>query len=157
MFLKHSRLVLTLIVALLVHDSYSTANCTGNKFDKKCIDPTLVATYEEIIALPEHPEKLLIDVRPADEIAASGVIPTSINIPIKTVTDELKLTPEAFHAKYGRKKPEANDPIIFTCRIGIRAGVAANEADQLGFKNVKNYVGSWKEYSEKLNLYNTLV
>ncbi|XP_055551248.1 rhodanese domain-containing protein CG4456-like [Wyeomyia smithii] len=131
---------------------YCSADCTTNKFDKACIDPSLVATYEEIVDLPNHPEKLLIDVREPAELASTGVIPTSINIPLKTVTEELQLSPEAFKAKYGRKKPTASDPVIFSCRLGVRAGDAANQADKLGFKNVKNYVGSWTEYAEKNNL-----
>ncbi|XP_055612165.1 rhodanese domain-containing protein CG4456-like [Uranotaenia lowii] len=131
---------------------YGSDACATNKFDKTCIDPSLVANYDEIVDLPNHPEKLLIDVRQPEELAATGVIPTSINIPLKTVRDELKLDDGAFQAKYGRKKPTVNDPIIFSCRSGVRAGQAAFEADQLGFKNVKNYVGSWLEYAEKNGL-----
>ncbi|XP_058834629.1 rhodanese domain-containing protein CG4456-like [Topomyia yanbarensis] len=131
---------------------YCTANSTVNKFDKNFIDPSLVATYDDIINLPENPGTLLIDVREPEELIATGVIPTSINIPLKAVSAELKLSPTAFQAKYGRKKPAANDPIIFTCRLGVRAGEAAFEAEQLGFKNVKNYVGSWTEYAENSSL-----
>lgn len=40
-----------------------------------------IATYEEVKDLPNHPEKLLIDVREPAEIAETGSIPTSINIP----------------------------------------------------------------------------
>ena len=42
-----------------------------------------VATYEEIKDLPNHPEKLLIDVREPHELENTGRIPTSINIPRK--------------------------------------------------------------------------
>lgn len=42
-----------------------------------------VATYEEVKDLPNHPEKLLIDVREPAEIAETGSIPTAINIPRK--------------------------------------------------------------------------
>ena len=42
-----------------------------------------IATYEEVKDLPNHPEKLLIDVREPSEIAETGSIPTSINIPCK--------------------------------------------------------------------------
>lgn len=40
-----------------------------------------IATYEEIKNLPKKPETLLIDVREPAELAATGVVPTSINIP----------------------------------------------------------------------------
>ncbi|XP_058828563.1 uncharacterized protein LOC131688372 [Topomyia yanbarensis] len=127
---------------------FCSANRPDNKFDKNCIDASLVATYGEIVSLPKHPEKLLIDVREPEELAAKGAIPTSINIPLKTVSDALKLSPADFQAKYGRKKPGPNDPIIFSCCVGVRSGNAAYEADKLGFKNVKNYVGSHTEYAE---------
>lgn len=126
--------------------------CGGNRFAPGCIEPQLRATIADIEDLPNHPEQLLIDVRETAELAATGQIPTSINIPLKTVRTELSLGPEAFEAKYGRKKPATDDPIIFSCRSGVRAGQAALEADQLGFKNVKNYVGSWLEYAAKHEL-----
>lgn len=40
-----------------------------------------VAYYDQIKDLPNHPEILLIDVREVYEIEATGLIPTSINIP----------------------------------------------------------------------------
>lgn len=42
-----------------------------------------IATYEEVKDLPNHPEKLLIDVREPQEIVDTGIIPTSVNIPCK--------------------------------------------------------------------------
>lgn len=42
-----------------------------------------IAEFEEVQDLPQHPEKLLIDVREPDELAETGRIPTSINIPRK--------------------------------------------------------------------------
>ncbi|XP_065089201.1 uncharacterized protein LOC135710530 [Ochlerotatus camptorhynchus] len=126
--------------------------CAKNKFEPSQIDPRLKATYDDIVALPKHPEVLLIDVRPPSELAASGAIPTSINIPLKHVVEELKLSPKEFEGKYGRTMPATDSPIIFCCRIGVRSGKAAHIAEQLGFTNVKNYVGSWSEYAEKNNL-----
>lgn len=46
-----------------------------------------IATFEEVKDLPNHPEKLLIDVREPAEIAETGVIPTAINIPCKSVVE----------------------------------------------------------------------
>lgn len=42
-----------------------------------------IATYEEVKDLPNHPQKLLIDVREPKELQETGQIPTSINIPCK--------------------------------------------------------------------------
>lgn len=126
--------------------------CPENKYDPNCIDLRQVATYDEIVDLPNHPEVLLIDVRRPDELAGTGTIPTSINIPLNIVEEELKLAPTEFESKYGRPKPKYDSPIIFSCRSGIRAGNAAFIADTLGFTNVKNYVGSWLDYAEKKGL-----
>lgn len=126
--------------------------CSKNKFDPGKIEPSLMATYEDIVDLPKHPEVLLIDVRQPNELAATGTIPTSINIPLSYLSKELKLSPDEFKKKYGRAKPAADSPIIFNCRIGVRSGEAAYIAEELGFTNVKNYVGSWSEYAEKNNL-----
>lgn len=133
------------------HRCYSD-QCPDNKFDPNCINLTYLATYDDIVALPKHPEILLIDVRRPDELAGTGTIPTSINIPLDTVGEELQLSPQQFESKYGRAKPTANSPIIFSCRSGVRAGEAANIASKLGFNYVKNYVGSWLEYAEKNGL-----
>lgn len=42
-----------------------------------------IADYQEVKDLPNHPEKVLIDVREPDELKETGIIPTSINIPRK--------------------------------------------------------------------------
>lgn len=126
--------------------------CPENKFDPNTIDLRLVATYDEIVALPKHPEVLLIDVRRPEELAGTGTIPTSINVPLNVVGEELKLDAQTFESKYGRPKPNHDTPLIFSCRSGVRAGHAATIACQLGFTNVKNYVGSWLDYAEKNGL-----
>lgn len=41
----------------------------------------MIASYEEVKDLPNHPEILLIDVREPEELRETGQIPTSINIP----------------------------------------------------------------------------
>lgn len=46
-----------------------------------------MATYEEVKNLPNHPEKLLIDVREPNELVETGFVPTAINIPRKLVKD----------------------------------------------------------------------
>ncbi|XP_055702980.1 rhodanese domain-containing protein CG4456 isoform X2 [Phlebotomus papatasi] len=111
-----------------------------------------IATYEEVKDLCNHPEKLLIDVREPHELLETGSIPTSINIPLNSVEDSLKLSNEEFKEKYGRDKPAKEQEVIFHCRMGGRAGKATDIATALGFVNAKNYKGSWTEWSEKEGL-----
>ncbi|XP_063700159.1 rhodanese domain-containing protein CG4456 isoform X2 [Culicoides brevitarsis] len=111
-----------------------------------------IATYEEVKDLPNHPEKLLIDVREPSELQQTGVIPTSINIPLATVETEFKLSADMFKQKYSRDKPTEDTEVIFSCLKGGRAQKAADAAKALGFKNARNYKGSWTEWAQKEGL-----
>lgn len=78
--LKHSTVILLVLFAVF--------GCVSRSFADKCKPPkpdTMVeiATYEEVKDLPNHPEKVLIDVREPSELQETGQIPTSINIPRK--------------------------------------------------------------------------
>ncbi|XP_049298142.1 rhodanese domain-containing protein CG4456-like isoform X2 [Anopheles funestus] len=108
-----------------------------------------IATYEEVLDLPNHPEKLLIDVRNPDELSETGKIPTSINIPLPQLEEGLNLTNEAFKAKFGRDKPGPSTEVIFHCKMGGRAQKATDLASSLGFINARNYKGSWTEWAAK--------
>lgn len=120
----------------------------------KAEDRIPIAYYEDVKALTEDSEKLLVDVREPNEIQESGKIPHSINIPLGMVAQALSPTMSAdnFLQKYGRQKPDKETEIIFHCRLGMRSLKAAQEASKLGFSNVKTYEGSWKDWAEKENL-----
>lgn len=106
--------------------------------------------YKDIKELPNHPEKLLVDVREQQELEETGKIPTSINIPLDSVVRVLAedVRPQKFLSKYGRRKPTFDDEIIFTCKLGKRALKAAEIANAMGFSNVKYYKGSWEDWTK---------
>jgi len=113
-----------------------------------------IAYYEEIKDLPNHPEKLLIDVRREEEIEKTGRIPTSINILLTILEINLsnETSPQLFKTLYGRDKPEIYTPVIFSCRSGSRSLEAYKIAEALGYKNIKNYAGSWLDWAEREGL-----
>lgn len=117
-----------------------------------------IATYEEVLDLPNHPEKVLIDVRGTDELAATGQIPTSINIPRKynynrwshrflnkvasTFHNSVEqvgkaFSPETntedFQQRYGVPKPASDSYIIVSCRTGRRSQMAIDTITALGY------------------------
>lgn len=60
--------------------------CLRRKYSTDANQITIpIVTYEEVKDLPNHPEKWLIDVREPSELIETGIIPTSINIPRKSV------------------------------------------------------------------------
>ncbi|KAH8382238.1 hypothetical protein KR009_002535 [Drosophila setifemur] len=111
-----------------------------------------VVDYDVVKKLPSEPQKLLIDVREPDELKETGQIPASINIPLGVVSQELAASDKLFKSKYGREKPKPDTEIIFHCKIGRRSLKAAEAAAALGFKNVKNYEGSWLDWAEREGL-----
>ncbi|TMW44623.1 hypothetical protein DOY81_010300 [Sarcophaga bullata] len=123
-------------------------------YSSQIINDIPIVTYEEIKQLSKYPKKLLIDVREPNELQETGKIPSSINIPLGQVAEELSANMDkgVFKAKYGRDKPDGNTEIIFHCKIGRRSQNAAELAKSLGYKNSKNYLGSWTEWAEKEGL-----
>lgn len=67
--------------------SYPVCNIVmGNQFSSDATQINIpIVSYDEVKDLPNHPEKVLIDVREPDELKETGIIPTAINIPCKTI------------------------------------------------------------------------
>ncbi|XP_049869817.1 uncharacterized protein LOC126369443 [Pectinophora gossypiella] len=93
---------------------------------------------------------LIVDVREPDEIKEHGKIPNSVNIPLGTVTSVLsQMSEKEFEQVYQRPKPTEDTEMIFYCMIGKRSGMAQENAQKLGFRNVKNYLGSFTDWAAK--------
>jgi rhodanese-related sulfurtransferase len=76
---------------------------------------------------------LMIDVREEGEYA-EGHIPGAINIPLRTVAQNLDKIP-------------ADQPVLVYCASGLRAGTALSALRTLGYDNVKSFPGGWKAWS----------
>jgi len=113
-----------------------------------------VAYYDEIKDLPNHREKVLVDVREISEIQKTGRIPFSINVPLGDVQKSFssETSAEEFSHLYNHTKPNFKDQIILSCQSGKRAQIAAETLVKLGYTQVKNYKGSWLEWAEKNGL-----
>jgi len=89
-----------------------------------------IEAFQEAI---ENTSPLLIDVREASEYEA-GHIPGAINIPLRTLTENLDKIP-------------ADMPVFVYCASGHRAGMALSSLRILGYDNVKSYSPGWKGWT----------
>ncbi len=106
----------------------------------------MVSPQEAQRRMQEESNTLLVDVRDAQDLAGTGIIPGAVNVSLGTLPlradQEL---PESF------RNPELQDrdrPIITTCGGGGQASLAAKILKDMGFKNVSILEGGtngWKQ------------
>uniref|UniRef100_S4PS43 Rhodanese domain-containing protein n=1 Tax=Pararge aegeria TaxID=116150 RepID=S4PS43_9NEOP len=112
----------------------------------------LTVDYHQVKNATLNGNVLIVDVREPEEVKEHGKIPNSINIPLGNVSTALGImTDKEFQSLYKRPKPTEEGEIIFYCMIGKRSGMAQQNAINLGYKNVKNYLGSWTDWASKLH------
>jgi len=107
-------------------------------------------TYEELKPLTEQPsdDVMLIDVREPDEVI-QGSIPSSVNLPLSTLSHDLEMDEGDFTKKYGYHKPAKNQPIVLYCRSGKRSDSAMSIMTGKRYKALRNYEGSWLDWVAK--------
>ena len=77
--------------------------------------------------LIENPDLLVIDVREPSELEENGHVPGAVNIPVKTLADNLALLPA-----------DLDEEIIVYCKSGTRSTFAWTILNMLGYTNVRN-------------------
>lgn len=82
-----------------------------------------VPKVEDFKSLVDSGNVVLVDVRETKEYG-EGHVPGAINIPIRTLADNLDKIP-------------ADKPVVIYCASGHRAGMATTSLQLLGYKNVK--------------------
>lgn len=125
----------------------SSTSVHGNQLEDR---NDSVVDYRELKPLTLTPSDnvLLVDVREIEEVI-QGNIPSSVNLPLSSLEKSLESHPDDFIKSNGFPKPKSNQKIIFYCRSGQRSNTATEIAKMKGFKNVKNYKGSWLDWIQK--------
>lgn len=84
--------------------------------------------------LAEHPDTIVIDVRDAADIRASGIIPGGYHVSLGTLLYKADHSlPEDWRDPIFADKDR---PVITTCELGPMASIAAKELKDLGYTNV---------------------
>jgi len=103
----------------------------------------------------ENPSTLVIDVREPDDIASTGAVPGSMNIPLGMLPLRADTElPESFREQ---KLQDRSTPIITTCGGGGQASLAAKTLKDMGFTNVSYLEGGiegWKQAGLDTEPYN---
>lgn len=89
--------------------------------------------------LMNRDDSLLIDVREPGEYAA-GHIPLAINIPLRTLTENLTQIPQ-------------NRPVVLYCSSGYRTAMGVMALQMLGYDNVRGFppsIQGWQAAGEAL-------
>ncbi|KAI0014243.1 Rhodanese-like protein [Xylariaceae sp. FL0662B] len=128
--------------------SSSSESATGSK----------IWSFEEIQGLTtttssssptSKPRVTLIDVREPGEIAETGRIPGSVNLPITTAADSFHVAADEFEDRHGWPRPRHGDELVFYCKAGVRSRAAARLARDAGWSRVGEYPGSWLDWSAR--------
>ncbi len=85
--------------------------------------------------------RILVDVREPDE-TSEGIIPTAKKIPLGLILDS-----GFSFASHGIKVDREQTEIVVYCRSGKRSAVACKALEEKSFKIVKNYDGSYLDWS----------
>lgn len=134
------------------------------EYKAKGPDKSIRAFRDEVLA-QSNAKKPLVDVRspkeysgelthmpnyPQEGATRGGHIPGAVSIPWSQAVNEADATfktPEELRALYEGKDVKSDKEVIAYCRIGERSSLTWFVLKYLlGYKNVKNYDGSWTEW-----------
>ncbi len=119
----------------------------------------LLATLDDVKAATDDPDVIILDTRSFEEFTGekqktgatrAGRIPTSVWVEFSELIDDNSLfKPYAeLKAMFEAKGITADKTVIPYCQSGVRSSLTTFALTELlGFENVKNYDGSWIEWS----------
>jgi len=104
-------------------------------------------TFQSLSKLLNEKRILFIDVRNATELQDPGQIPGSVHLPLYEIPDAFLLPDNDFKEKYNFEKPSVSERnVVLTCRSGRRIQVADARLKALGYKHLRLYYGSFKDW-----------
>ena len=114
--------------------------------DEAKAELTMISPAEAQEQMQNEPSTVMVDVRDAADIAATGIIPGAIHVSLGTMGYKAdNQVPEAYRDP---RLQDRDQPVIVTCAIGAMASLGGKLLQDLGFNNVKVLEGGtmgWKE------------
>jgi thiosulfate/3-mercaptopyruvate sulfurtransferase len=124
-------------------------------------NPDRLATWQDVFERLGRPETAIVDTRSEDEYRArlvrarrGGAIPGAVHLEWTenlTPDGRYKL-PSDLAAMYASRGVTPDREVVTYCQGGYRAAHTYLALRILGFPNVRNYTGSWKEWGDREDL-----
>ena len=124
-------------------------------------NPDRIATWRDVLARLGRAETAIVDTRSDDEYRArlvrarrGGAIPGAVHLEwTENLTPDGRYkSPEDLAAMYTSLGVTRDREVVTYCQGGYRAAHTYLALRLLGFPNVRNYTGSWKEWGDREDL-----
>jgi rhodanese-related sulfurtransferase len=99
-----------------------------------------IGAVDKLNEMMDASDIFLLDVREESEVAETGMIPGAVNIPIRTLAQNLDQIP-------------TDQPVVVYCKSGFRAALATGALHVMGFENVRGFppsMNGWLESGEEV-------
>ena len=122
-----------------------------------------VATVEDVQAAIGTPGKRILDARTLAEMDGSdtrlssrgGIIPSARAVYWEDLLDPIRKTfksADELQAIFDRADVHLSDDVIAYCWVGHRSAVDLFALRLVGYERLRNYLGSWEEWSRRMDL-----
>ena len=124
-------------------------------------DPSKLATWRQVFAQLGKPETAIVDTRTDGEYYGEavrakrgGAIPGAVHLEwTNNLQADGRFKPvDQLRAMYEAHGVTPDKEVMTYCQGGYRAAHAYLALRILGYPNVRNYTGSWKEWGDRMNL-----
>ena len=122
-----------------------------------------LATVEDVAGSVDRPGRTILDARTVAEMDGSdtrlsrrgGVIPSAVPVYWEDLLDPVKKTfkpADEIRAIYEARGVRPSDEVIAYCWVGHRSAVDLFALHLIGYEHLRNYLGSWEEWSARMDL-----
>jgi thiosulfate/3-mercaptopyruvate sulfurtransferase len=125
--------------------------------------PHWLATVDEVAGAIDVPGKRILDARTVAEMDGSdtrlssrgGIIPTAVPVYWEDLVDPVAKTfrsADDLRALFEARGIKPSDEVIAYCWVGHRSAVDLFALRLVGYERLRNYLGSWEEWSRRMDL-----
>jgi thiosulfate/3-mercaptopyruvate sulfurtransferase len=127
------------------------------------LQPRWLATLDDVKGAIGKPSMRILDARTVAEMdgtdtrlsSRGGVIPSAVPVYWEDLLDPVKKTfksAEELRAVYESHGVKPSDEVIAYCWVGHRSAVDLFALHLIGYDHLRNYLGSWEEWSRRMDL-----